>query len=70
MRRPAATAVASRDDEAARTTRLAFAALTLATVLAAGMALGGCNTVSGAGQDIDAAGKAVTNSAEKTKQQL
>ncbi len=40
-------------------------------VLAGSMiALGGCNTTAGLGQDVSATGKAVTNSAEKVKQGL
>jgi predicted small secreted protein len=34
---------------------------------AAMTALAGCNTVAGAGQDVTAAGHAVTNSADKNK---
>ena len=37
--------------------------LTLATLAA-------CNTIEGAGEDINAAGKAISNSASRTKQQL
>ena len=40
-------------------TRKSFAALLALTLLAA------CNTVAGAGQDLSAAGRAVTNSADK-----
>lgn len=40
-------------------TRKSIAALLLLTVLAA------CNTIAGAGQDLSAAGRAVTNGAEK-----
>jgi len=32
--------------------------------------LGGCNTTAGAGKDLSAGGKAVTNSAEKVKSKL
>ncbi len=42
-----------------------FALFALATLLAA--PLSGCNTVSGLGQDMKAAGNAVTNSAERTR---
>ena len=40
----------------------------LLAVLAASMAAAACNTVSGAGQDIESAGEAVTNTAEDAKQ--
>ena len=39
-------------------------------LLAAASVLSACNTVSGVGQDTSAAGRAVTNSAEKVKQGL
>ena len=32
--------------------------------------LAGCNTVSGLGQDVEAAGEAITGTAEETKEQL
>lgn len=48
-------------------TRGLAGALSLATVLALGLALAGCNTVGGAGEDISAAGKAVTGTAEEVK---
>ena len=36
-------------------------------VLAASLAVSACNTVSGAGRDVKAAGQAVTNTAEDAK---
>lgn len=39
----------------------------LLAVVAASLAAAGCNTVSGAGQDIESAGEAVTNTAEDAK---
>ena len=36
-------------------------------VLAASLSITACNTVSGAGQDVKAAGQAVTNTAEDAK---
>lgn len=43
-------------------------AIALLAVVAAVMAIAGCNTVSGAGKDVSAAGHAVTNTAEDAKQ--
>ena len=40
----------------------------LFAVMAASMAIAACNTVSGAGQDVRAAGEAVSNTAEDAKQ--
>lgn len=37
------------------------------TVLAAALAVGACNTVSGVGKDVSAAGKAVTGAANDAK---
>ncbi len=37
------------------------------TVLAAALAVGACNTVSGVGKDVSAAGKAVTGAADDAK---
>jgi predicted small secreted protein len=37
---------------------------------AASLALAGCNTTAGAGEDVSATGKAVTNTAEKVKSGL
>lgn len=42
----------------------------LLAVLGLGIALSACNTIGGAGEDVSAAGSAVTKSAEKTKQAL
>lgn len=39
-------------------------------VLALGPVLSACNTTEGAGEDISAAGKAMSNTAEKTKQSM
>jgi predicted small secreted protein len=52
-----------------REMRKAFASGLLALVLLSGaaMMLGACNTTAGFGEDVSAAGSAVTNSAEKTK---
>jgi predicted small secreted protein len=36
-------------------------------VLALTVVLTGCNTIAGAGQDVSAGGKAITNSAEQAK---
>ena len=49
--------------------RKAFASGLLALVLLSGAAvmLSACNTTAGFGEDVSAAGSAVTNSAEKTK---
>lgn len=47
--------------------RRLLATLGLLTVLAAGLALSACNTVAGAGEDLNAAGRAVSNSADKVK---
>jgi predicted small secreted protein len=38
-----------------------------ATLIAGTMLLAACNTVSGAGQDVSSAGRAVTDAAEDTK---
>ena len=45
-------------------------ALALLGVLGLAPALSACNTMAGAGEDMSAAGKAVTNSADKTKQSM
>ena len=39
----------------------------LAVVIAAPLLLSACNTISGIGKDVSAAGSAVSNSADKTK---
>ena len=49
------------------TLRRIFYALALLGVLGLAPALSACNTMEGAGQDVSAAGKAVSNSAEKAK---
>jgi len=36
-------------------------------LLAAGLALGACNTISGAGKDLSSAGKAITKTADDVK---
>ena len=41
--------------------------LIVITLLAAGLALSACNTVEGAGKDVSAAGKAVTDTAQDAK---
>lgn len=41
--------------------------LMILAVLAASLTVTACNTVSGAGQDVKAAGEAVTNTAEDAK---
>ena len=59
--------LAGAEDDDARLRRLA-AALSLLSVLALGSTLlSGCNTVEGAGEDISAAGRAVTGTAEEVK---
>ena len=52
------------------TLRQFFYALALLGVLGLAPALSACNTMAGAGEDMSAAGKAVTNSADKTKQSM
>jgi predicted small secreted protein len=42
----------------------------LLLALAAMAALAACNTVGGAGEDLSKAGKAVTNQADETEQQM
>ena len=41
--------------------------IVIMVAIAASMAVSACNTVSGAGKDVSAAGKAVTNTAEDVK---
>lgn len=41
--------------------------LVMIAALAAGLALSACNTVSGAGKDVQSAGEAVTDTAEDAK---
>src|SRR3954453_2921250 len=68
MRRPAASRAVALDADAEWTQR-ALATLLLLTALGLGLALGGCNTVAGVGQDLRAAGQALTGSADQTKHQ-
>jgi predicted small secreted protein len=57
-----------RPTEIRKTAAAAF--LTLFTLAAAAGALSACNTMAGMGQDLNAAGSAITGSAEKTKERL
>ncbi|HEX8232848.1 MAG TPA: entericidin A/B family lipoprotein [Caulobacteraceae bacterium] len=41
--------------------------LVVLMIVAAGLAVSACNTMSGAGRDVSAAGEAVTNTAEEAK---
>jgi predicted small secreted protein len=68
MPRPAqARALRLGEADDARLRRLA-AALSLLSVLALGSTLlAGCNTVEGAGEDLQATGRAVTGTAEEVK---
>ncbi len=68
MPRPAqARALRLGEADDARLRRLA-SALSLLSVLALGSTLlAGCNTVGGAGEDLQAAGRAVTGTAEEVK---
>jgi entericidin B len=45
-------------------------ALAMVTLFATAALLGGCNTTSGAGQDLSAGGRAITNTADKVKSGL
>jgi predicted small secreted protein len=67
MRRPETSHAVALDADVEWTQR-AFATLLLLTALGLGLALGGCNTVAGVGQDLRAAGQALTGSAEHTNQ--
>ncbi len=49
---------------------IATGLLALLLLAGAAMALSACNTTAGAGQDVTAAGHAVTNAADKTKNSL
>lgn len=51
-------------------TRKLFLALALLAGLGTAPLLTACNTVEGAGEDVSAAGRAVTNSADATKKAL
>ena len=44
-----------------------LAVLAVVTAVTLSLGLSACNTVSGAGQDLSAAGKAITNSADRTR---
>lgn len=44
--------------------------LMLVSLAVAAAALAGCNTIEGAGEDMSAAGRAVSKSAEQTKQAM
>jgi predicted small secreted protein len=50
--------------------KIAAVLLNLALLSGATALLGACNTTAGVGQDVSAAGHAVTNSAEKVKSGL
>jgi predicted small secreted protein len=69
MRRPVTSRAVALNVDAEWTQR-ALATLLLLTALGLGLALGGCNTVAGMGQDLRAAGQALTGSADQTKQQM
>jgi predicted small secreted protein len=69
MRRHAASRALAANADAEWAQR-ALATLLLLTALGLGLALGGCNTVAGMGQDLRAAGQVLTGSAEQTKQQM
>ncbi len=47
--------------------RLGYAALIVVSLMTAAGALSACNTMAGAGQDIQSGGKALENSAERNK---
>jgi predicted small secreted protein len=49
---------------------VARAMMPVMVLVAAMVTLGACNTTAGVGQDVSAAGHAVTNSADKVKQGL
>jgi entericidin B len=42
----------------------------LLVILATTLAIAGCNTISGAGKDVEAAGKAVDKAAQDTKKKM
>ncbi len=56
--------------EAGSFQRTLMTMLMLSTLALATVALAGCNTMRGAGEDVSAAGNAVSNTAEKTKQSM
>lgn len=39
-------------------------------ILAAALAIAGCNTIAGAGKDVEAGGKAIEKSADDTKKKM
>ena len=43
---------------------------TLALLMAAAFMVGGCNTIAGAGKDIEAGGEKVQDTAEEVKQEM
>ncbi|MGE3302062.1 MAG: entericidin A/B family lipoprotein [Hyphomonadaceae bacterium] len=47
-----------------------ISSLLVTAAMAAAVALSACNTVQGAGEDVKAAGQAVSSSAEETKQDM
>jgi predicted small secreted protein len=55
------SATANHTDMERKMAKIAMMALALTVVLA------GCNTIAGAGQDVSAGGKAITNTAEQAK---
>jgi predicted small secreted protein len=67
MRDDGQAKVAAHDGEPVR--RLMLGLLLLAG-LGLSLGLGGCNTIAGAGQDLEAAGEAVSGTAEETRQGL
>lgn len=50
--------------------RMLLTSLMLVSLAVAAAALAGCNTIEGAGEDMSAAGRAVSKSAEQTKQAM
>ena len=68
MHRPATSRALALSADAEWTQR-ALATLLLLSAPGLGLALGGCNTVAGMGQDLRAAGQALTGSAGRTGHQ-
>lgn len=64
MRPIKATAIADRPDRSGLTLPLAFLLLVSALFLA------GCNTVSGVGEDVSAAGEALDQTSERTQEKV
>ena len=56
--------------DAASLQRTLLTMLMLSTLAIATAALAGCNTIEGAGEDVSAAGSAVSKTAEETKQSM